>query len=354
MKTLVTGATGFVGSGVVRELLRDGQEVKALVRRGADTRNIDGLDIELAPGDLTDAQSVQAAMKGCDTVYHVAAMVYFWVPLKQRQDFYHVNVEGTKNVFRAALQQNVEKVVYTSTISTIGSYGRETPTNEEHSFNLWDMSMDYERSKYSAEFEAWRFAARGLPLVVVMPSAPLGARDIKPNPIGKLILDYLKGKLRGYMEDGGNFIDVDDVARGHLAAAKRGKVGERYIIGNQNLSIIEFFQILEKVSGVKSPGLKVPYAAVLGAAHVLEFVADRITNKHPLATVPLVKFSSQYYFVDTSKAERELGFRAEVPIEQAAAKAIDWFIKNGYLDADQKRITRMSQKVQQYLASGAA
>lgn len=354
MKTLVSGATGFVGSSVARELLNDGREVKALVREGADTRNIDGLDIEVARGDLTDAQSIRAAMKGCDTVYHVAAMVYFWVPLKERQEFYNVNVEGTKNVCRAALDQGVEKVIYTSTISTIGSNGRENPTNEENNFNLWDMSMDYERSKYSAEFEAWRFAARGLPLVVVMPAAPLGARDIKPNPIGKLILDYLKGKVVGYMEGGGNFIDVDDVARGHLMAARRGKVGERYIIGNQNLSIIEFFRILEKVSGVKAPGLKVPYTAALGAAHLLEFVADRITNAHPLATVPLVKFSSQYYFVDTSKAERELDFKAQIPIEQAVAKAIDWFIKNMYLDIGQKKVTRMNEKVQQHLAGSVA
>lgn len=351
MKAFVTGATGFVGSSVVRELLRTGKDVKALVRKGSDTRNLNGLDIELIHGDLTDAGSVESGMKGCDTVYHVAAMVYFWVPQKSRNEFYNVNVQGTKNVLSSALRQGVEKVVYTSTISTIGSYGRENPTNEENSFNLWEMSMDYERSKYSAEFEAWRFAARGLPLVVVMPAAPLGARDVKPNPIGKLILDFINRKLPGYIDGGGNFIDVDDVARGHLLAAERGKIGERYILGNQNLSIIDFFKALESVSGVKAPKMKVPYGGILGLAYLLEFISNHITNRHPLATVPLVKFSSQYYFVDTSKAETELGFKAEVPVEQALAKAIDWFIDNDYIDSGEKKVRQIRECLQPHLAN---
>lgn len=346
MKALVTGPTGFVGSAIVRQLLEDGQEVKALVRKESDTRNLDNLDIEIAYGDITDYDSIKRAMQGCNSVYHGAAMVAFWVPRKDRHLFDWVNVQGSKNVFSAALKQDVEKVIYTSTISTIGSHGKDTPTTEDYNFNLWDMCMEYEQSKYSAEFEAYRFAAKGLPIVVVMPSAPLGARDIKPNPVGKLILDFLSRRIPGYIDGGANFIDVDDVAYGHILAAKKGKVGERYLLGHENLSIVDLFSALEAISGVPAPKLKLPYAGALRLAQVLEFISDHMTNQHPLYTAPMIKFSSLYYFIDTSKAKNELGFEPRSSVQQAAIKAIEWFLEHDYLKVSDKNKSRIRQHLE--------
>ncbi|QLE46261.1 NAD-dependent epimerase/dehydratase family protein (plasmid) [Nostoc sp. C052] len=346
MKALVTGATGFVGSAIVRQLQEDGQQVKALVRKGSDLRNLEKLDIEIAYGDITDYDSVARAMQGCNSVYHGAAMVAFWVPRKDRHLFDWVNVEGSKNVFSAALKQDVEKVIYTSTISTIGSYGKDTPTTENHNFNLWDMSMEYEQSKYSAEFEAYRFAAQGLPIVVVMPSAPLGARDIKPNPVGKLILDFLARRIPGYIDGGANFIDVDDVAYGHILAAKKGKVGDRYMLGHENLSVVDLFSALEAISGVPAPKLKLPQAGAVKLAQILEFISDHITNQHPLYTAPMVKFSSLYYYLDTSKAKNELGFEPKSSVQQAAINAIEWFLQNDYLQVNDKNKSRIRQHLQ--------
>jgi dihydroflavonol-4-reductase len=337
MKTLVTGANGFMGSAVVRELLKDGTEVRALVRQGSDARNLDGLDVETVRGDLCDADSIRRAVEGCRQVFHVAAMVAFWVPPVDRDRFTAVNVVGTKNVLNAARDLGVEKVVYTSTISTIGSFGKQTPTNEEHYFNMWNMSMEYEKSKYSAEFEAWRYAARGLPVVAVLPAAPVGPRDIKPNPVGKLILDFLHRKIPGIIEGGGNFIDVDDIAYGHVLAAKRGKTGERYILGDQNLSVVELFGAIEAISGVKAPRMKVPYAGALALSHFLTFMADHVTGRHPLVTPPLVKMSSQYYYVETSKAREELGFVPRSNPIVALLKAIRWFLDNDYVKLSEPR-----------------
>jgi dihydroflavonol-4-reductase len=354
MKAFVTGGTGFMGSAVVRALLDDGQEVKALAREGSDQRNLKGLDLEVVRGDITDRESIRSAMKGCDTVYHLAAQVDFWLPPDQLHRFYEVNVEGTKNVMSAALDQGVSRVVYTSTISTIGANGKDRPTTEENSFNLWNMCMDYERSKYSAEFETWRFAARGLPVVAVLPAAPLGARDIKPNPIGQLILDYLSGKVPAYMVGGGNFIDADDLGLGHVLAGRVGKPGERYILGSENLATVDFFKMLEDVSGVRAPSLRLPYSAALAAAHLLESISNRVTKKPPLLTVPLIQFSSKYYFADTSKAKKELGFQPRSTVQRAAIKAIEWFLDNGYLKVGPKAKGQIRQHLEVRSAGSAA
>jgi dihydroflavonol-4-reductase len=348
MKTFVTGATGFVGSSIVRRLIEDGKAVKAFIRRNADLgaiNSLQGLDVEVAYGDITDADSVQRAMKDCDVVYHVAAMVAFWAPRKQRSMFYRVNVDGSKNVFAAALRRGVERVVYTSTASTIGSYGKDCPTTEEHDFNLWDMSSDYERSKYSAEFEASRFVARGLPLVCVLPAAPIGPRDSRPNPGGKLILDFLARKIPGYIDGGANFIHVDDVADGHLLAAKLGKTGERYLLGAANLSIKDLFSALEDVSGIAAPKLKLPYGGALALAYGLEFFSDYITNTHPLLTVPMVKYSGLHYYLDTSKAQRELGFQPKRSVKQAAFDAIRWFLEHGYIKLADGAVSRIRNRL---------
>jgi len=341
MKALVTGASGFMGSAVVRELLRDGQEVKAFVRQESDIRNLDGLDVEIVTGDITDVASVCRAMRGCSTVFHLAAMVYFWVPRKDRPRFYEENVDGTRNVLTAARDASIDKLVYTSTVSTIGSHGKNNPAKEEFSFNLWDKSMDYERSKYSAEFEVWRFAARGLPVIALLPSAPVGPRDIKPNPIGKLILDFLAQRLPGYIDGGANFIDVDDIAYGHVIAAKRGQPGERYLLCGENISTLDLFKALESISGISAPRFKLPYSGALTLGYLLEFVSNYVTNKHPLLTVPLVKFSSTYYYVDCSKAKRELDFQPRSNIRAAAIKAIQWFLDNGYVSGSDKHRRRI-------------
>jgi dihydroflavonol-4-reductase len=292
------------------------------------------LDIEQTIGDITDPGSIKRGIQGCAKVYHAAAMVSFWVPPNQRSEFYRVNVQGTANVMAAALNAGVEKVVYTSTISTIGSYGKDNLTREEFGFNLWDMCMDYERSKYSAEFEVWRYASRALPVVAVLPTAPVGARDIKPNPVGKLILDFLSGKLPGYIDGGGNFIDADDVAYGHVLADKHGRNGERYIIADLNISTPDLFKALESISGVAAPKLKLPASGALALARLLEFTSDHITGKPPLFTVPLVKFSSKYYYVDWSKAKNELGFQPRSNVPAGVVKAIRWFLDNGYVHLD--------------------
>ena len=335
-----------MGSAIIRELLREGHEVRAFVRSGADTRNLQGLDLEQAVGDITDPDSIKRAMKGCANVYHAAAMVSFWTPPDQRQEFYRVNVQGTKNIMAAALAAGVDKVVYTSTISTIGSYGRENPTSEEFGFNLWEMCTDYERSKYSAEFEVWRYAARGLPVVAVLPAAPVGRRDVKPNPVGKLILDFLSRKLPGYIDGGGNFIDVDDVAYGHVLAAKKGRSGERYILGDLNISTPDLFKALERISGVSAPKLKLPFSGALGLAHLLKFASDHITGRPPVFTPALVKVSSKCYYVDWTKARTELGFQPRSTVSGAVVKAIQWFLENGYVHLDDIKKKRIQSQIE--------
>lgn len=344
MKAFVTGATGFMGSAVVRRLLEEGIEIRALVREGSDARNLEGLEIERVRGDLGDYDSIRRGMEGCEIVFHLAAQVAFWLPPDRLQSFYDINVQGSKNVFQAAHRQGVDRVVYTSTVSTIGSFGKEEPTTEEHSFNLWDMCMDYERSKYSAEFEAWRFAARGLPLVSVLPTAPVGPRDLKPNPLGKLILDFLGRKLPR-IGGGANFIHVDDVADGHILAAQNGEIGERYILGDANLSVSELFQTLENISGVPAPKLRVPHSTALALAHLLELISNHITHEPPLITVPMTKFSSRHYYVDTSKAETELGFKPKRGVAQAITEAIAWFLDNGYVPLNDRKCRSIREHI---------
>jgi len=329
-KTLVTGATGFVGASLVRKLLDDGQEVRVTTRSASDERNLQGLDIERVTADVRDAAAIGRAVQGCEAVYHAAAKVAFWVPLKERREFYDVNVAGTRNVLAAALRSGVSRVIYTSSVSAIGCHDDGKLTSEEDHYTLWDKGTDYEHSKLAAEFEVWRFAARGLPVVAVLPTAPVGWMDRSPNPVGRIILDFLARKLPA-IDGGVNLIDVEDVAAGHLLAAKHGRLGERYILGHQNLTMAQVFGALEQVSGVAAPRVKAPYRLALGAAHVLQFVADHVTNRHPLFTPPMVKMAAVNYYVDTGKAERELGFRPRSTPAQGVVRAIRWFLDNGYV-----------------------
>ena len=327
MKALVTGATGFVGSSIVRELLKDGAEVRVLVRENSDTRNIDGLDVEVAYGDIRDGESVKAALKGCDTFYQTAALIAWWVP--DRKAFYDVNVEGTKTALNAALEQGVEKVVYTSSALAIGCHGADRPANEEAEFNLWKTGEHYCISKYLGEVEAKKICEKGLPLVIVNPAGVIGVRDIKPTPSGKLIVNMLNKKIPAYMDGGGNFVDVEDVARGHILAAHKGRIGERYILGNANLSAREYLGLIGEVSGVKPPRLKLPYPAAVAMGYMYQFVAG-LSKRPPLITAPGVRMASRYGYFDASKAVNELGFR-QTPIKTTIEKAVNWFRENGYV-----------------------
>ena len=326
MKTLVTGATGFLGSAIVRELLKDGVEVRILVWQNSDTRNIDGLDVEKVYGDIRDSESMKSALKGCDTLYQAAALCALWAP--NSKAFYDINVEGTKTALNAALEQGLGKVVYTSSIATLGAHGADSPADEEAEFNLWNTGDHYSRSKYLGEVEALKIYEKGLPLVIVNPAVAIGVRDIEPGPSGKLIVDILNRKMPGYIDGGGNIIDVEDVARGHILAAQKGKIGEKYILGNENMSIVEYFELIEEVSGAKAPKFKIPYPVALIMGYMYQFMAS-ITRKPPVITAPMVKIASKYAYFDSSKAVNEMGL-PQTPIKTTIEKAVNWFRENGY------------------------
>jgi dihydroflavonol-4-reductase len=327
MKALVTGATGFIGSSLVRELLKDGKEMKVMVRRSSSTKNIDGLDVEKVYGDVREKEAVKAALKGCDTFYQTAALYEYWGPSKK--DYYDVNVEGTKASLQAALEQGVPKVVHTSSIAALGCHGCDCPAKEDAEFNLWKTGAHYCISKYLAEAEALKFAQKGLPVVVVNPAGVLGVRDIRPTPSGRLILDVLNKKTPGYMDGGLNYVDVEDVARGHILAAQKGKPGEKYILGNANLSMLDFYRLVGDVSGMKPPGLRFPYPAVLATSYLYSLIAS-ITKRPPVVTPAAVRVARLYGYFDSSRAVKELGM-PQTPIKTTVEKAVNWFRENGYV-----------------------
>ena len=327
MKTLVTGGTGFVGANVVRALLKRGTEVRALVRPRSDTQNLDSLDLELVAGDLRDRGSLEAALEGCDTLYHVAAMYALWA--RNPREIYDSNVTGTMNILEAAKQAGVQKIVYTSSVATIGLPKDGTPGTEEISLPPEDLVSDYKRSKYLAEQEVLKYAQHGLPVVIVNPSFPVGAWDVKPTPSGQMIVNFLRGKIPAYVDTGLNVVDVEDVATGHILAAERGRPGERYILGHANLTLPELFQLLAQVSGMSAPRIRIPYGVAYLSACVSEVVARTITHKPPFVTLAGVKLSRKRMFFDASKAVRELGL-PQTPAIEALRKAVQWFRTHGY------------------------
>jgi len=334
---LVTGATGFVGSAVALHLLKRGEAVRVLVRPGSDLRNLQGLRVEIVQGDLRDPRSLDRAMDGCHRLYHVAASYKLWAP--DPRELYETNVEGTKNILEAARKARVARVVYTSTVGVLGLPREGGPGTEETPVSLQDMIGHYKRSKFLAEEVARRFASEDLPVVIVNPSTPVGPRDVKPTPTGKLIVDFLNGKMFGYIDTGLNLIAVDDVAEGHLLAAERGRVGERYILGHKNLTLREIFVILSRITGLKAPPLKLPYWAVLPLAYVNKWIADWITKRPPLIPLEGVKMARKYMFFDASKAVKELGL-PQTPVEEALEKAVRWFVENGYV---KRRVPALSR-----------
>jgi len=322
MKVLVTGGTGFIGSSIVRALLLAGHDVRALVREGADTRNLAGLDIERVTGDITDPESLTAAIRGCTHVFHAAALYSFWVT--QPGLIERVNVGGTRNVLQAALDAGVERVVYTSSVAALAVPSRDRPVDEATPVDPSAIIGAYKRSKYAAEQVALEYAAKGLPVVIVNPSFPVGPRDIKPTPTGQTILDFINHRLPAYVDTGMNVVDVEDVAQGHLLAAEKGKIGERYILGGKNMSMREFLGILEKITGIPAPRMRLPYAPLLALSYV-NATWCRMTKSTPRMTPDTIRMSRHYMYYDPSKAINELGM-PQTPPEVALKKAVDWFI----------------------------
>jgi len=327
MKTFITGATGFLGSALARELVSRGEHVVALARPASDRSNLSGLDIEIATGDLLDEASLRAALKGCGRVYHAAAEYVLWS--RDPGLLYRTNVDGTNNLLRAARSAGVERVVYTSTVGTLGNPGDGRPGTEATTVSISDMVGDYKKSKFLAEQAAVEFGRSGLPVVIVNPSTPVGPRDIKPTPTGKMIVDFLNGKMAAYLDSGLNLIDVRDAAVGHILAMERGIPGEKYILGHRNMSLKDIFSLLSGMTGIPAPRVRLPYGFVLPIAMISTAVADIITKRPPLAPVDAVRMAKKKMFFDGSKAVRELGL-PQSPVEDALQAAIDWFREAGY------------------------
>ena len=328
MTTLVTGATGFLGSALARELLKEGRTLKLLVRKNSDTRNIDELDCEVAHGDLQDRDSLKSALAGCHTLYHTAAYYSLWS--QDKKLIYDINVQGTRNILESALEMGVEKIVYTSTVGCIGLSEDGTPANENQPMNPATLCNDYKLSKYEAEQVAHELFGRGLPVIIVNPSTPIGPRDIKPTPTGKIILDFLNRKMPAYIDTGLNLIDVTDCARGHILAEEKGRPGERYILGNKNMSLKDILLALETLTGLKAPRIKLPYWVAYTAGLACEWASDNITHQPPSVPLAGVKMAKYFMYFDPSKAIRELGL-PQNPVENALGQAVRWFKENPVL-----------------------
>jgi dihydroflavonol-4-reductase len=321
--TLVTGATGFVGWHVARRLLERGDRVRALVRDPARLKELDG--VERFQGDLRDPESLANAVEGCGVVYHVAADYRLWT--RDPEEMFRSNVEGTRNVLVAARRNGVEKVVYTSTVGCIG-IPKDGIGDEQTPVSIEDMQGPYKRSKFLAEKVALEFAGDGLPVVIVNPTAPVGDHDFKPTPTGKMLVDFVRGAMPAFLDTGLNVVDVRDVAAGHLAACERGRVGERYILGAENLTLEGIFGTLAKAVGRPAPKIRIPYAMAY-AAGVVSTAWAGVTGREPLAPLDGVKMARKKMWVRHEKAARELGY-APGPAADALGRAVEWFRANGY------------------------
>lgn len=327
--TLVTGATGFVGSAVARVLAARGHTLRLLVRASSDRRNVAGLDAELVTGDLTDPGSLARAAAGCQYVFHVAADYRLWVP--QPETMLRANVDGSVAMMRAARQAGVERIVYCSSVAALGFARNGEPADEKTPVNPGDFVGTYKRSKYAAEQAVLRLVREeGLPAVIVNPAAPVGPRDIKPTPTGRLIRDAARGRIPAYVDTGLNVVHVDDVAEGHALALERGQIGERYILGGENLPLGRLLALVAEVAGRKPPRISLPIGPLFPVAAVMEWTA-RITGKEPTATRDQLKMARKKMYYSSTKARAELGYRAR-PAREAVEDAIAWFRANGMLE----------------------
>lgn len=333
MKCFVTGGSGFIGANLIHELVARGHSVRALLRSGSDTRGLVGADYERVDGDVSDRSALVKGLRGCDWCFHVAASYHLW--LADYAPMYAANVDGTRNVLQAAGEAGCSRIVYTSTVGCIGLpkeiNGVVTPTDESTPVSEAQMSNHYKLSKWKAEVVARELAGKGLPVVIVNPSAPVGPRDVKPTPTGKVIVDFLNREMPAYLDTGLNWVHVRDVALGHILAAEKGRVGERYILGNVdgNWTMKDAFAVLAEITDLPAPRFRVPYAVALAAAHVDETIS-RFTGKPPKAPVGGVRMARYKMFFNPAKAVRELGL-PQTPPKQALADAVAWFRTHGYV-----------------------
>ncbi len=327
MKCFVTGATGFLGSHVARELHDKGAELRLLVRPSSRTDNIADLPAERVIGDLRVAESLKRGMGGCELVFHVAADYRLWAV--NGQELYHSNVDGTRNILQAARDSGVTRVVYTSSVATMGFGNNGRMTDEGSPVTLSNMIGDYKRSKFMAEQLVIEAARGGQDVVMVNPTTPIGERDIKPTPTGRIVVDFLKRKFPAYVDTGLNLVDVKDCARGHLLAMEKAKPGERYILGGENLTLKEILDKLAAITGLSSPSIRLPYAVAYATGAVDTLVTGKMLKREPRVTLDSVRMGRKKMFVTSAKAERELGW-SPGPVDGALQRAVEWFRAHGY------------------------
>ena len=327
MKTLVTGANGFIGSAVVRLLLDNEQDVRVIVRPDSDQRNFDGLELDVFEGDINDSDALKRAVKGCKALYHLAADYRLWIP--DPENMYKTNVDATRNIILAAEEANLEKIVYTSSVATLGLNGDGSPSNETTPVSIDEMTGHYKRSKYLAEQEVKQLIQeRSVPVTIVNPSTPVGPRDIKPTPTGRIVLDTIRGRMPAYVDTGLNIVHVDDVAQGHLLAMEKGEIGERYILGGDNMTLASILEYICLSQDMTPPKIKLPHNLVLPIAWFMERIAS-ITKKEPQATVDSVKMSKKKMFFSSEKAKQKLGYEYR-PGSEGLKDAINWFNEHHY------------------------
>ncbi len=327
MRALVTGASGFVGAAVARALCQRGWQVRALLRSHSDPRNVRGLGLELASGDLEDPPALARALTDCQALFHVAAD--YRLGVADPRPLYRTNVEGTRNVFEAAVRAGVERIVYTSSVATIGLPADGAPGTEDTPVALNDMIGHYKRSKFLAEELARDYAGRGAPVVIVNPSTPIGPGDVKPTPTGQMVLDAASGRTPAYVDTGLNVVHVDDVAAGHLQAYESGRIGERYILGGENMSLHEILVQICRLAGRRPPRVRLPHAALLPVAYASEAIA-RLTGRGTRVTVEAVRLARKHMYFSSDKAVRELGYHWRPPL-RAFEDALLWFREQGKL-----------------------
>ena len=327
MKVFITGSTGFLGSHVARALLDRGAELRLLVRPSSRLDNIADLNAERIVGDLRDAESLKRGMSGCEVVFHVAADYRLWAV--NGRELYDSNVDGTRYILNAAKESGVRRVVYTSSVATMGFGNNGRLTDENNPVTLSNMIGDYKRSKFMAEQLAIEAARDGQDVVMVNPTTPIGERDIKPTPTGQIIVDFLKRKFPAYVDTGLNLLDVLDCAEGHLLALEKAKAGERYILGGENLTLKQILDKLGAITGLPSPKIELPYAVAYATGVVDTLITGKLRRREPRVTLDAVRMGRKKMFVSSAKAERELGWRAG-PVDNALRRAADWFRANGY------------------------
>ncbi|RLB07224.1 MAG: NAD-dependent dehydratase [Deltaproteobacteria bacterium] len=328
MKALVTGATGFIGSRLARKLLEKGADLRVLVRKNSNLENISDLPVDVVCGDLTKPETLLPALEGCEALFHVAAEYKLWVP--KPETIYRTNVDGTVNIMKAALKKGIKRIVYTSSVATLGTNPDGTPADENTPVTIKDMIGHYKRSKYIAEEKVKEMVKKaGLPAIIVNPSTPIGPGDIKPTPTGRIIIEAASGRMPAYVDTGLNIVHVDDVADGHILAFEKGKIGERYILGGENLSLRQLLEKIAHLTGRPAPKIKISPNIVLPIAYVAELIA-KITKKEPFITVDGVLMSKKKMFFSIRKAKKELGYNPR-PVDEAIKDSIDWFRQKGYI-----------------------